>query len=227
MRITLLGPASILVELHGRTVLIDPVFTDPFGEGAATSCPGRRVHRDRFPRIDLLVVSSARPHHFDVSTLAALARDCVVVCSRNALVARALEKLGFRDVRPCSANSILRFGKFELWATSSMRDELELGVALKDRTGTFWAQLDTVPSVEMIDLVRTTFGRIDLLLATYTTSNMMYLGTARAGFPATSHRASIACARRVSPRLAVPASAGLKTERPAPCRSPTSSARRR
>jgi len=210
MKVTLLGHASVLVEVHGRTVLIDPVFADPFAEGAVVSCPARRVHRDRLPRIDLLVLSNSAPDHFDVATLATMPRDCVVVCPQDPVLPFALEKLGFRSVRPTPSNAIVRFGKFDLWTTSSTREVAEFGVALKDRTGSFWTQVDTVPSPTMIDQLRATFGRIDLFLAGYATRNMMYLGTARPGFPTTALRNSIACARRVSPRLVVPGSAGFR-----------------
>ena len=39
MKVTLLGHASVLVEMNGATCLMDPVFFDPFEEGAVVSCP--------------------------------------------------------------------------------------------------------------------------------------------------------------------------------------------
>lgn len=46
MRVTLLGHASVLVELDGATCLMDPVLADPFEEGTVVSCPHRTVvHR--------------------------------------------------------------------------------------------------------------------------------------------------------------------------------------
>ena len=41
MRVTLLGHASVLVELDGATCLMEPVLGDPFEEGTVTSCPRR------------------------------------------------------------------------------------------------------------------------------------------------------------------------------------------
>jgi L-ascorbate metabolism protein UlaG (beta-lactamase superfamily) len=46
MRITLLGHAALLVELAGATCLMDPVFFDPFEEGAVVSCPRRTTHHE-------------------------------------------------------------------------------------------------------------------------------------------------------------------------------------
>jgi L-ascorbate metabolism protein UlaG (beta-lactamase superfamily) len=210
MKVTLLGHASVLVELHGRTLLIDPVFGDPFAEGLVASCPARRVHVDRLPRVDFVVITSVAAGHFDVETLASLARDCVVVCANDPLIPHALGKLGFGDVRPTEGNAILKLGKFDLLATESTRNVEELGVAIKDRSGALWMQGNTVPSPQTIDQVRATFGRIDLFLASYAVTNLAYFGTARPGFPTMTMRANVAITRRVGPRLAVPWSSGLR-----------------
>ena len=74
VRVTLLGHASVLVEMEAATCLMDPVFFDPFEEGAVVSCPQRTVHVDRLPSIDLLVVSHRHPDHFDLRSLDQLPR---------------------------------------------------------------------------------------------------------------------------------------------------------
>jgi hypothetical protein len=43
MRITLLGHASLVVEMDGAACLMDSVFYDRFEEGAVVSCPRRTV----------------------------------------------------------------------------------------------------------------------------------------------------------------------------------------
>src|SRR5712692_9789816 len=71
MKITLLGHASILVEVEGGGVcLMDPVFSDPFEEGAVVSCPQRIVHPERLLPIYILVISHRHPDHFDFPSLA-------------------------------------------------------------------------------------------------------------------------------------------------------------
>jgi hypothetical protein len=52
MRITLLGHASVLVELDGTTCLVDPVLDDPFEEGTVVSCPSRAVDVDQLPQVE-------------------------------------------------------------------------------------------------------------------------------------------------------------------------------
>ncbi len=61
MRVTLLGHASVLVELDGATCLMDPVLADPFEEGTVVSCPQRTIDAGRLPPIDILVVSHVIP----------------------------------------------------------------------------------------------------------------------------------------------------------------------
>jgi UDP-MurNAc hydroxylase len=75
MRITLIGHASILVEMADAVCLMDPVFFDPFEEGAVTACPKRTVQPEKLPSIDLLVVSHrhSRPLRYRLS-VANLAR---------------------------------------------------------------------------------------------------------------------------------------------------------
>jgi hypothetical protein len=59
-RVRLLGHASVLVEMAEAACLMDPVFFDPFEEGAVVSCPARVVHPKRISAIDILVLSHRR-----------------------------------------------------------------------------------------------------------------------------------------------------------------------
>ena len=54
MKVTLLGHATVIVEASGTTLLMDPVFFDPFEEGAVVSCPRRTVCLERLPSIDIV-----------------------------------------------------------------------------------------------------------------------------------------------------------------------------
>lgn len=99
MKVTLLGHASILVEMNGATCLMDPVFADPFEDGAVVTCPKRKVYPDRLPHVDLLIISHRHPDHFDISSLALLLRDCTAICPADPLIVYALKKLGFRDIQ--------------------------------------------------------------------------------------------------------------------------------
>lgn len=63
MKVTLLGHASVLVEMNGATCLMDPVFFDPFEEGAAVSCPEQVVYLEQLPPVDILIVTHRHPDH--------------------------------------------------------------------------------------------------------------------------------------------------------------------
>jgi glyoxylase-like metal-dependent hydrolase (beta-lactamase superfamily II) len=90
MRITLLGHAAILVEMAGATCLMDPIFFDPFEEGAVVSYPKRIVDPERLPRVDMLVVSHRHPDHFDLASLAHVPRHADVIVPADALIVYAL-----------------------------------------------------------------------------------------------------------------------------------------
>ena len=56
MRVTLLGYASVLVEMAGATCLMDPVFFDPFEEGGrfmsgASGLLRANSHAESFDRL--------------------------------------------------------------------------------------------------------------------------------------------------------------------------------
>lgn len=215
MRVTLLGHASVLVEVQGRSVLIDPVFQDPFAEGMLVSCPARRIHLHRLPKIDLVVLSDALPDHFDIATLARLPRDCVVICPKDSRILYVLDRLGFKRVQPTDASSVIRLGdQLELVTTPSTRKVPEFGTLIRDRSSTFWDPVATQLSPAIIDQVRSQIGRTHLLLAGYAFPDLSYFGIMRPGFPGQFLRGSVACAQHIAPALVVPGSAGMRFAEP-------------
>lgn len=100
MRVTLLGHASLLVEMAGTTCLMDPVFFDPFEEGATVSCPARVVYPDRIAPVDILIVSHRHPDHFDLASLDRIPRQCDAICPADPLIVYGLRKLGFERIHP-------------------------------------------------------------------------------------------------------------------------------
>jgi len=214
VRVTLLGHTTVLIEAAGGNVLIDPVFADPFGEGAIVSCPSRVVHRERLPRLDLIVVSSGNPDRFDVASLSQLPRDRLVLCPKHPMVVYGLEKLGFTKVRPSDPNLLAKFAKYEVLTTPTARQEAEFGIVVKDAGGTVWHQGNTTLTPPMIEHVRGVAGRTHLLLAPFATQSFDYFGTQRAGFPREEIRARTATIRQISPAVVVPWSAGFRFAAP-------------
>jgi UDP-MurNAc hydroxylase len=211
MRVTLLGHASVLVELDGATCLMDPVLGDPFEEGTVVSCPRRAVDVDSLPEVDILVVSHRHPDHFDLASLERVARDVDAICAPDPLIVYALRELGFSNVHPVVPMAPILGVDFELFPTRSELASIpEMGMVFRDGSGTFWNQVDTLLSDETIDAVRDRFGTIDLLFGMYASQNFEFFESRATGFPVETHRRNLETAMRIAPTVVVPASAGFR-----------------
>jgi UDP-MurNAc hydroxylase len=211
MRVTLIGHASILVEMEGGTCLMDPIFFDPFEEGAVVSCPRRRVFPEKLPPVDLLVISHRHPDHFDLRSVARLPRTIDVIVPADPQIVYALRRLGFTYIHPVHPMAPILSGTFELYPTRSALSSIqEFGMVFKDRSGTLWNQVDSLLAVEVIDRVVERFGSVDLLLAMYASQNFEYFETRSTEFPYQTHRLNLENALRIAPRWIVPGSAGFR-----------------
>ena len=211
MKVTLLGHASILVELDGATCLMDPVFSDPFEEGAVVSCPQRTVYPDRLPPIDLLIVSHRHPDHFHIPSLARVSRDADAICPVDPLIVYALEKLGFTHIHPVYPMGPILSPDYELYPTQSASTTVkEFGMLFKDRSGTFWNQVDTFLTPETIDAVTKRFNGIDLLFAMYASQNLEFFESRSTHFPYAQHGRNLAAALQINPNLVAPGAAGFR-----------------
>jgi hypothetical protein len=211
MRVTLLGHASVLVELAGARCLMDPVFFDPFEEDTVTSCPRRTIHLDELPPIDLLIVSHRHPDHFDLRSLACVPRDCDAICPADPSIVYALRQLGFARVHPVHPMGAIAAADFELFPTQSESPGVrELGMVFRDHSGCFWNQVDGALSTETIAAVRERFGTIDLLFARYACQNFDFFESRATVFPFEEHHENLESALGIGARLVVPSAAGFR-----------------
>jgi UDP-MurNAc hydroxylase len=211
MKVTLLGHASVLVEMEGATCLMDPVFFDPFEEGAVTSCPRRSIFPDRLPHVDTLIVSHRHPDHFDLPSLALVPRDADVILPADASIAYALKNLGFRHLHPVEPMAPILSDRFELYPTRSEVAALrEFGMVFSDQTGTFWNQVDSELSLSTIDAVKQRFGDIDLLFAMYASQNFDYFDCRSIEFPYETHRQNLENVIKIDPHAVAPGAAGFR-----------------
>ncbi|MBI1892701.1 MAG: MBL fold metallo-hydrolase [Candidatus Rokubacteria bacterium] len=211
MRVTLIGHASLLFETRGGTLLMDPVFFDPFEGGAVTSCPEREVDLGKLPEIDCLVISHRHPDHFDIPSLARIPRTCRVLCPGDPLMLYALGQLGFTRVSPLEPGRVLSTADFQLLPTRS--EELgvrEFGLIVADGSGVVWNQVDTILSLATIQEVVARFGIIDLLIARYASQNFEFFESRTTAFPYEEHQRNLETVLAISPRGVVPGSAGFK-----------------
>ncbi len=211
MKVTLLGHASVVVELAEVTCLMDPVFTDPFEEGAVVSCPKRSVYPDRLPPVDILIVSHRHPDHFDIPSLAQVPRDCDAICPADPLIVYALDKLGFPRLHPVHTMGEIRSADFELFPTrSEVTSVREFGMVFRDVSGTFWNQVDSFPSGRTIEAIKQRFGDIDLLFAMYASQNFEFFENRATDFPFEAHRVNLENVLRIRPRMIAPGAAGFR-----------------
>jgi UDP-MurNAc hydroxylase len=211
VRVTLVGHASVLVELEGATCLMDPVLGDPFEDGTVVSCPQRHVELDELPAIDILIVSHRHPDHFDVASLAQVSRDADAMCPPDPVIVHALRELGFAHVHPVVVMAPILGPDFELLPTRSELTSIpEMGMVFRDRSGTVWNQVDTLLSDATIDAVRNRFPTVDLLLAMYASQNFEFFESRATGFPLETHRRNLETVLRIAPRVVIPASAGFR-----------------
>lgn len=115
-----LGHASVLLDLDGRRVLVDPVLSDRIG----VSLLGRTIGMERLappalrahelPQVDLVLITHAHFDHLDRPTLAALARKQThVITARN--TARLIPR-GFGSVREIDWQGSLEAGPLRVEA---------------------------------------------------------------------------------------------------------------
>ena len=175
MKVTTLGHASVLVEMNGTVCLMDPIFFDPFEEGAIISCPKRVVYPERLPPVDILIISHRHPDHFDIRSLAEVSRSCDAICPADPLIIYGLKKLGFKRIHPVEPMGEIASADFEIYPTRSEVDSVrEFGMVFKDESGVFWNQVDSSLSGVTIATIRGRFGRPDLLFAMYASQNFEF-----------------------------------------------------
>jgi L-ascorbate metabolism protein UlaG (beta-lactamase superfamily) len=200
--------------MGGTRCLMDPVFQDPFEDTAVVSCPRRSIALDKIPPDELLVISHAHLDHFDIPSLAHVARtskNADVLCPKDKTIVYALQQLGFTKVHPEESMKHFNFRRYEIVTTpSSVANIVEFGVIFKDSTGTFWNQVDTVIPLEVMPETLKQSGNIDLLFAMYASQNFNFFESRGTGFPHKMHEMNLNTVMAIKPNMAVPGSAGFR-----------------
>ena len=210
MRVTLLGHATVLVEMGPMKILMDPVLQDPFEDGMVVSCPKREIDIEQLPPIDVIIISHRHPDHFDLPSLDRLSRSCQVCCPADPLISHALKLLGFRHVTFLEPGTPLRLEMTEIFPTRSENQAVrECGLLFRDETGCFWNQVDTEISAITINTVLKHCSTVDLLFAMYASQNFGFFESLDKSFPHETHRQNLQNVLTVRPRLTVPGSAGF------------------
>lgn len=140
-----LGHASWLAEVAGLRLLFDPLLDDSHHGGIFTVTPPRVVDAAALAP-DFVFVSHRHPDHFDLASLARLARldpDTVVV-TPDPLVESCARRLGFRTVRRVEAETRIDLDGPRILTTPSVGVvDPEWGVMVGGDGGVVWNQVDT------------------------------------------------------------------------------------
>lgn len=144
MQLTSLGHACWLIEAAGLRLLCDPLLGVEHHGGVFEVSPRRRLRAEAL-RPDFILISHRHPDHFDIPSLAELARrdpESVVV-TPDELVAMAARELGFQTVELLAPGHHVELDGVAFVTTESLGDD-EWGVMIATRDGVVWNMVDTV-----------------------------------------------------------------------------------
>jgi L-ascorbate metabolism protein UlaG (beta-lactamase superfamily) len=221
MRTTLIGHATLLVQSNGTTLLSDPVFYERHWEEINVHCPAIQLDRDKIPKVDVLNISHRHQDHFDIRTLAFLAKhseillpDAVVLAPRDDILLEVLRELGFQNVRVVQDFETIQVKGLTLTPTPSLNKQdyfPEHGLLIHDGEVTAWNQVDTIVIPQIIQHIHKLYGQVDfahtrflpLLEGSFTFHNKVEL-------PMEEYSSYLKVMAALRPKFAVPGSAGFR-----------------
>jgi len=221
MRTTLIGHATLLVQSKGTTLLSDPVLFDTHWEELNVHCPSIDLEMDKFPQVDILNLSHRHQDHFDVRTLAHLARnpkilapDVVVLAPQDELLLDVLKELEFKNVRVLADFETIKIKGLTLTPTPSLNEQdyfTEHGLLIHDGEVTIWNQVDTIVIPKIIQYIHQLYGQLDL-------AHVRYLPLLEGNFtfhkelelPFEEYNSFLMVVGALKPKFAVPGSAGFR-----------------
>ena len=105
LKTTLIAHASMLIQSNKTTILTDPVWFDYLWEEVNVLCPSIDLDLKKIPPIDVLNLSHRHQDHFDVRTLAYLARsgsvlnpDATILAPNDDILIDVLKKLNYKNI---------------------------------------------------------------------------------------------------------------------------------
>jgi len=201
MKITMVGHACVHVETDGCRILFDPLLHDPHQDDIFAVCPSRKVHLDRIPPVDVIVISHQHLDHFDIPSLALLPRTAEVLFPKDSLIDEILAELGFKK----------RIALEDWTTTASLCPVPEWGVVIKSADGVYWNQVDTIVDQRIIDTVRGAFGDIDLLQAPWQPMlESAYLWNQSTQFPYAEYERIVRRIAMAQPSAVIPGANGFR-----------------
>jgi len=171
IKTTLIGHASMLIQSNKTTILTDPVWFDYLWEEVNVLCPSIELDISKIPPIDVLNISHRHQDHFDVRTLAYLAKsetifkpDAVILAPKDNILLEVLNELDFKNIKIVEDFVDIKIGDVTITPTPSLNEGdyfPEHGLIVNDGEVTIWNQVDTVVNPEIITYINNLYGGID------------------------------------------------------------------
>jgi hypothetical protein len=171
IKTTLIGHASMLIQSNKTTILTDPVWFDYLWEEVNVLCPSIKLDISKIPPIDVLNISHRHQDHFDVRTLAYLAKregifkpDAVILAPKDDILVEVLKMLDFKNIKIVQDFVDIKIGDVTITPTPSLNEGdyfPEHGLLVNDGEVTIWNQVDTVVNPEIISFINNLYGGID------------------------------------------------------------------
>jgi L-ascorbate metabolism protein UlaG (beta-lactamase superfamily) len=175
LRVTMIGHASVLVQIAGLNILTDPVWSDrtspvQFAGPKRVRAPGLTF--DQLPPIDLVLVSHNHYDHLDVATLKELVRrfdpEIITPVGNARLIPSAkVTELTWNQQHAYRDDIIIDCEPVQHWSSRSMTDQnkaLWSGFTIKTAHGNIYFAGDTGFHDHVFDQARQKHGGFRLAL---------------------------------------------------------------
>lgn len=213
MRVGKIGHATVSITAGPVRCLMDPVLEQSFASDLYRFNPGVDIDTRRLcGECNLVVLSHGHVDHFSPRSLAMFARSVPVLYPQgDALIARALERLGFEHAIAYRTGQRIDFGPLTLVPTASEVPFPENGMLFLADGRSFWNLVDTHISEGVIATVREEFGRLDLIFANYQpfVGEPLVVNGLGADFPTESYSRLLRWVLDIAPRHVAPGSSGF------------------
>lgn len=211
MKTTLIGHACLWIESKDTTLLSDPCLFDIHFEDLNYYYPQVEIDREKLKRPDILYLSHRHQDHFDIRTLAYLPKDLKVLCPNDPVMLECLKELGYTDVTAVDSFEEYKVKGLNLIPTPSLLQDYypEHGLIIQDGEVNVWNQVDTIVSPKIIEYIHRICGRVDLAHVRFQPLlEQNFTFHKPCVLPFEEYSSFLKVAKALSPRFAVPGSAG-------------------
>ena len=225
IKTTLIGHACLLIQSRETTILTDPVWSDYQWEELQVLCPSIVLDKDKIPPVDVLNISHRHQDHFDVRTLAYLARndrilkpDATILAPNDKILLEVLKELEFKNIRVVTDFEPIKIGDVTITPTPSLNQSStsqdyypEHGLLVNDGEVTVWNQVDTIVNPDIIQRIFELYGQLDFFHSRFVPlieGNFAY--SKSLSLPVEEYCTFLNTVKTLGPKFLVPGSAAFR-----------------